>query len=175
MGVHDLQVCTDAEVYAASLGEYMEEIAQYAALSSSSGGEGSSSSSRRQTKVMWLSMGRVDESQVSGWAVVQQQHVLGVPNSSTQALVLEWEYYRVAVHGHVWEGLRGSSAGTLMEGPGVMHILQPSTGRGTGILGVTSLRPGGLLTRCRLLSSHVLGCTTGLNEVRILVTCVGED
>ena len=63
--MHDLQVCSDAEVYAASLGEYMEEIARYAALSSSDG-RGGGSSSLRRTLVMWLSMARVDESQVSG-------------------------------------------------------------------------------------------------------------
>ena len=73
--MHDLQVCTDAEVYAASLGEYMEEIARYAALSSSpDGSKGSGSLSLRRTLVVWLSMARVDELQVNGFQVAAPGH-----------------------------------------------------------------------------------------------------
>ena len=127
VGVHDLQVCADAEVYAESLGEYMEEIARYAALSSSSsGGGGSGSSSRRQTKVMWLSMARVDESQVTGWrwysVSMYMEYQVAVHRRwywEYRVAVLRhwyWECYRGAVHGHVLGVVRGISMGTHTTG-----------------------------------------------------------
>lgn len=109
--MHDLQVCSDAEAYAVSLGDYMEEIAQYAALYapasssvSSSDGRKGGFTSRRQTRVMWLSMARVDESQVmaAGWQCRQRTYMgaryweyrLGAHSSGRL-----WGWGRRAVHG----------------------------------------------------------------------------